>query len=276
MPTTKYWVDRLHQDYLDRGKKESTWIDEYWKVFKRLPPEAELTPALLHPLVLSSPVNTRSRVRFCMAIGVLAKFAGLDYEPSRYRGTYNSNATKPRTIPEDDILVSWFCRLKNPGWRWFYGMVATYGLRPHEVFRLELEQLRSGSPIIQVGQNTKTGAREVWAYHPEWFEQFDLANPVIPPIALDRENRKLGESAADYFRETARLPFVLYNMRHAWAIRAHRFGLTPTLAAQQMGHSLEVHNEIYQKWISRKIHQDAYTLTLKNPDRPQAPKFPNK
>lgn len=270
----QYWVDQLHADYLARGKKESTWNDEYWKIYKRLPLGDSLTSENLHALVLTAPVNSRSRVRFCMAIGVLARFAGVAYDPSPYRGSYSQKAVKPRVIPDDDLIVQCYAGMSNPAWRWAYGMIAAYGLRPHEVFRLDLDLLGAGDPVCHVGDNTKTGFRRVWPYHPEWFTQFNLKTVTVPAIKLDRENRRLGESAAEYFKETARLPFTLYNLRHAWAIRATLYGLPDALAAQQMGHSLEVHNAIYQKWIGRAAHQSAYEATLKNPLRPQAPSFP--
>ncbi|MBE9031618.1 hypothetical protein IQ266_17940 [filamentous cyanobacterium LEGE 11480] len=209
-----------------------------------------------------------------MAIGVLARFAEIEYDPSPYRGSYNPKSVQPRDIPSDALIVESFATLKNPSWRWFFGMVAAYGLRPHEVFRLDLDLLQAGDPVCHVGDNTKTGFRRVWAYHPEWFEQFSLQSVNLPSIKLDRENRKLGESAAEYFHETARLPFPLYNLRHAWAIRATLYGLQDALASQQMGHSLEVHNRIYQKWIGRAAHQAAYDATLQNPLRPKPPSFP--
>lgn len=277
MPETfKYWVDRLHRDYvIDRGKKQSTWEEEYLKTYKKLSDwEVEISHELLHAIVLASPVNTRTRVRVCMAIGVLAKFANVPYDPRPYRGSYNSDAVTPRNIPSDDLIITTYLSVKNAAWRWVYGMIATYGLRPHEVFRLDLDLLRAGDEVCHVGDDTKTGFRRTWPYHPEWVEQFNLKAPIIPGIKLDRPNRRLGESAAEYFSQTARIPFTLYNLRHAWAIRATLYGLQPELAAQQMGHSLEVHNKIYQKWMGRNAHQIAYDATLKNPNRPKPPSFP--
>jgi integrase len=275
MSTAREWVALLHADYLARGKNEATWKDEYLKIFNRLPLDQELTGEMLHALVLSSPVNTRSRVRHCMAIGVLARFAKLDYDPSPYRGNYNPRNVKPRDLPNDAKIVQCFLSLRNPAWRWAYGMIATYGLRPHEVFRMDHDLLRTGDVVVHVDHETKTGFRRVWPYHPEWVEQFQLKSVEIPPIKLDRPNRAIGESAAHYFKETARLPFTLYNLRHAWAVRSTLYGLPDAIAAQQMGHSLEVHNKIYQRWISRSAHQSAYDATLQNPNRPKPPSFPD-
>ncbi|MDX1978257.1 MAG: hypothetical protein SFT94_11355, partial [Pseudanabaenaceae cyanobacterium bins.68] len=45
----------------------------------------------------------------------------------------------PRDIPSDEAIAEWFGKIKNPAWRWAYGMFAIYGLRNHEIFHLELE-----------------------------------------------------------------------------------------------------------------------------------------
>lgn len=270
--TARYWLDRLHQDYLDRGKRETTWQEEYWKVLQNLPLDKPLTADVLHQLVINTPVNSRTRVRVCMAVSVLARFARIDYNPQPYRGKYSPKAVQPRQIPTDDLIFQWFSNIKNPGWRWFYGMIATYGLRPHEVFRLDLDRLRSGDRVVHIGDDTKTGFHRTWAFHPEWFDDFKLGNVCVPNINLNRINRKLGEAADEYFRKTAKLPFVLYDMRHAWAIRTTLYGIPDTLAAQQMGHSLDVHNKIYQRWVGREIHQSAYESAMNRPDRPRPPK----
>ncbi len=43
-----------------------------------------------------------------------------------------------------------------------------------------------------------------------------------------------------------------------WAIRTLELGLDQTLAAQQMGHSREIHDKIYHRWIDQSVHQRAF------------------
>ncbi|PSB16070.1 hypothetical protein C7B65_22710 [Phormidesmis priestleyi ULC007] len=205
-----------------------------------------------------------------MVAGQLAHFAKLNYDPSPYKGKYSSKSVSPRNIPSDDLIVDWYDRLKNPNWKWVYGMLATYGLRPHEAFRLDLPQLRLGDRILWVENDTKTGSRQVWAFHPEWFEQFDLSLVRLPNIQLDRTNDRVGHSATAYFSDFG-LPFHLYDLRHRWAIRTLEYGLDIGLAAKQMGHSREVHERIYHRWINATIHQRAYELILSRDDRPRPP-----
>lgn len=230
-----------------------------------------LTIDMLESVVAGTQPNTKTRKRACMAVGALAKLAKLEYDPSPYAGKYGIKAVHPRELVGDEVIVQWWKALKNPGWRWFFGMIAAYGLRPHEAFRLNFEALKDGDRVLQIEENSKTGARLVWSFHPEWFNQFDLSSVQLPPIDLSRSNEKVGHSATEYFGRTARLTFGLYTMRHCWAVRALLYGLPDTLAAQQMGHSVDVHQRLYQRWVNRSHHQAVYDLLLSRSDRPQPP-----
>jgi hypothetical protein len=46
------------------------------------------------------------------------------------------------------------------------------------------------------------------------------------------------------------IPFTPYDLRHAWAIRAHIMEVPIKAAADNLGHSVEIHTKIYQKWLS--------------------------
>ena len=78
----------------------------------------------------------------------------------------------------------------------------------------------------------------------------------LPNIQLDRTNDRVGHSATAYFGDVG-LPFNLYDLRHRWAIRTLEYGLDIGLAAKQMGHSREVHERIYHRWVNATIHQRA-------------------
>ena len=45
----------------------------------------------------------------------------------------------------------------NPGWRWIYGMLATYGLRDHEVFQVDTSRLHEAPHVVEVLDDSKTG-----------------------------------------------------------------------------------------------------------------------
>jgi integrase len=269
------WVTRLKVKYFQEGGTETTWEGDYQKIFKKLPLDEPITAEVLRLVVDGTSQNSKTRKRACMAISVLAKFAAVDYDPSPYAGNYGPKRVSPRDLPDDRTIAELFYKLKNPAWRWVYGMMATYGLRNHEVFKIDFEQLQQGNMVLSVLEATKTGSRRVWPCYPEWFEQFDLANVQLPRINLERTNEKIGNSVTDYFRDTAKLPFVPYTLRHCWAIRTLEFGLADTLAAQQMGHSVAVHTEQYHHWITDRHHQRAFEVVMMRGDRPLPPEIPS-
>lgn len=267
--TCEAWIERLKEHYLNTGGKLSTWNGDYNKAFKKLPLTKRLDDEVLKQLVLSSKPNSKTRLRICMAVGVLAKFANLSFDPSPFKGNYGPASVKRRDLPSDEMIALQRNAITNPAWRWVYGVMATYGLRNHEVFKLDLADF----PIIRVAKDTKTGEREVWPCYPEWAEQWQLNERLLPNVDLDRDNEAIGHSVTEYLGE--KLPFAPYDLRHAWAIRTMEFGWPDALAAQQMGHGLGVHNRTYHRWITKRHHQKVYDLLVQRKDRPRPPTLAN-
>lgn len=173
----------------------------------------------------------------------------------------------PRDLPTDETIAQWRERIPNPNWQYAYGLIAVYGLRPHEVFRCNLDRF----PVLQVEDNSKTGARRVYPFYPEWLEQWNLREATLPKVS-GRNNSDLGSRVTHQFSRYA-VPFPPYNLRHAWAVRSMEFGLDISLAAQQMGHSVRVHSETYHAWISEEVHQRAYEVLMLRADRPKVPQL---
>ncbi len=265
--TAGEWIARFEQDYFTRRerspKSESTWRKNYWEALKHLPQDEKLTVEALLQVVANTTPDTRTRQLYCMALGALAKFAGVAIDLKKYAGDYSPKKVSPRALPSDQEIVDAYYQIPNPQWQFVYGLMATYGLRNHEVFHLDLSEL----PILQV-LDGKTGARRVWACYPEWVDLFDLRNAELPPIT-GKNNSDLGGKVSKYFK--ARGLMTPYTLRHCWAVRTLEFGLPVELAAIQMGHSVQVHTEIYHHWINDRHHQRAYDLIMARSDRPKAP-----
>lgn len=237
---------------------EVTWVTEYQRVFSRLGDGSQLlTVELLESAILSTPENSRQRKRFCVSLSRLAEFAGLPADFSRLRGRYAASQLEPRDLPTDDQILQQWAAIKNPGWRWVYGMLAAYGLRNHEAFFLDTAILQADGYQVRVLAG-KTGPRNVWPFYPEWVELLNLRSPVLPDVS-GRSHADYGQRVSQYFNRSLDLEFSPYDLRHCWAIRTLLLGLDVTLAAQQMGHSLKVHSDIYHRWISEEIHQTAFS-----------------
>jgi len=262
------WVQRFERDYFTRrarnAQSETTWRHDYRKVFDTLPADEPLTVQLLHKAIAATTPDTRTRKRFVDVCSRLAKFAALEANFSALRGNYSPAKVQPRSLPSDGAIAEWRSRIPNPVWQRAYGLLACYGLRPHEVFSLNFERF----PLIEVGEQTKTGSRLVWPLYPEWAETWELQGTL--PTVTGRNNSDLGSRVTHAFARY-KIPFSPYDLRHCWAVRSIEFGLDVSLAAVQMGHSVRIHCDIYHAWITDEIHQRAYAALLANPKRPKPP-----
>lgn len=264
-------VKAFEKDYFLRrrrdAKSETTWKIDYSRVFARLPQDLPLSEQLIREIIAQTAPDTRTRRRTCLALAALAKFAKIDFDPKPFQGNYSPRKVTPRDLPDDSVIAQWFYKISDPSWRWIYGVLATYGLRPHEVFNLDWS-LIGQSDIISIVDG-KTGPRRVWPIYPEWPEQFKLAQVHLPAVS-GKTNSDLGHRVTNAFRR-AKIPFQPYDLRHCWAVRSLNFGLDISLAAQQMGHSVKVHSEIYHHWISYQHHQRAFDALMMRDDRPLPP-----
>lgn len=262
------WVERFEQKFFREGGHQTTWKTDYRQPFDKLPSEAELTLVLLVKVAETTSANTRSRLRACNAFRQLAEFAGLSGEElAAIKGNYSSKEVDPRSLPNDEQIATWRELVKDPGWRWLYGMIAAYGLRPHEVFRCELHDF----PTVRVLEETKTGARFVWPLYPEWAEAWALHEQVMPPLELERgyDNAQLGTKVTKFFNRLGKCE--AYDLRHSFARRLFEFGYAPEFGAKLMGHSPETHGKVYRRWIDEAVYRRVYEAALKRDDRPLAP-----
>ncbi|MDX2240172.1 MAG: site-specific integrase [Leptolyngbyaceae cyanobacterium bins.302] len=267
--TVAEWVEQFEADYFTRRERNpqslTTWKDDYLKVFRRLPENKALTTSLLKEAIANTEPDTRTRKRYVDILSRLAEFAGLQVDFSNLRGNYSPKKVQPRDLPTDEVISQWWEKIPNPAWQRAYGLIAAYGLRPHEVFKCSFEAM----PELRVLDETKTGYRPVYPFYPEWLERWKLTEGELPQCT-GRNNTDLGRRVSHAFTRYG-IPFCPYDMRHAWAVRTIHYGLPDTLAAKQMGHSVQVHTELYHAWLSANEHRRCWDALLLRSDRPVAP-----
>lgn len=260
------WLDRFEAEFR-QTVEPITWRTDYEAIFKKLPANTPLTEEILRTALISIPPNTKTRKRAATTLNKFAEFAGLEPDFSSLRGNYSSAQVEPRDLPDDAEIVRVYHSIRSDGWKWVYGMLATYGLRNHEVFYLDISDLVSGGSSIAVKEG-KTGKRLVWSFYPEWVETFRLREVILPKVTgkthIDYTNR-----VCKYFSRY--LPFGALNLRHRWAIRTLEFGLPHELAAKQMGHSVTIHEKTYHRWLTAETHQKAFDALILRRDRPLPP-----
>jgi hypothetical protein len=138
--TVSDWVQRFEADYFSRKarshKTETTWKGDYLKVFNRLPQDQALSVALLKQAVVGTEPDTRTRKRTCMALGAIARFANLEFDPKPFSGSYSPQRVSPRDLPTDEVIAEQYYKLVNPAgsgsMAWLrpmgYGLMRSFGL----------------------------------------------------------------------------------------------------------------------------------------------------
>ena len=153
--TAEQWVKKFEASYRKtHSLTNATWANDWLKYFRRLPQGKALKAEHLIDVCLNTPENSASRSRCVLRLQSLADFAGVEVDLLKYKGTYGCGKQKPRELPSDEVIQEWCSGelIPNPAWRNVLGLMAIYGLRPHEVF---LGELRGNQYFVREG---KTGA----------------------------------------------------------------------------------------------------------------------
>lgn len=259
----------------------STWSGAYRPYLRRLVDmvagaaegAAPIDVCLLERVLESYPLASRSRQQCGIALGALARHLQLPLpgDWSERSGGYGLHRARFRGLPSDAGILELVEAIPNPRWRLAYGLMATYGLRNHEVFFCDLSALAPGGDrVLRVLPTSKTGEHQVWPFQPDWVERFGLEvlahrqGPGLPPVCTDLRRttlQQVGRRLAEQFRRYG-LPITPYDLRHAWAVRTIHIGLPDTVAARMMGHSVAIHTRTYHHWITRRDQQQAVDAAL--------------
>ncbi|MEL6164406.1 MAG: site-specific integrase, partial [Cyanobacteria bacterium J06628_3] len=192
-----------------------------------------------------------------------------------------------RNIPSDkDITMGYYCfdlhlqKIKavkpksiksNKIYKLLYGLIAVYGLRPREIMNQpDLNWLISSDnehSTFKVHESNKTGYREVFPFMSEWIELFDIKNPENIHLLKDYVDREITPSALagmvtnlSKFFSNIGLQFTPYDLRHACAIRAHLQGVPIKAASDNLGHSVDIHTKVYQRWFGLENRRKAFKI----------------
>jgi len=148
-------------------------------------------------------------------------------------------------VPSDAEIIALVEAVPGPA-GWCLGMMATYGLRPHEIEGASLID----RDYLQVPEASKTGFRTVVPLPREWVERFALHDRRLRPGA-DQRPDAVSKWLSKELRKLA-LPWRPYALRHAYAARLWSTGgsrLDIYTASRLMGHSPLQHTKTYRAHI---------------------------
>lgn len=224
---------------------ENTWNVSYMGLLKQLPQHETVTTTAIEKALSR---YERSQYSYKLIYYLMKDLAALTGVRFPEVGVPLYGKAKLLEVPSDEEVIAWVQGAKLPH-RWFFGMMATYGLRPHEI---EVSLLIDGDRL-QVPDETKTGFRTVIPLYPEWVDLFDLRNPQQRPASIRVEPRP--DEASQWLYRAAKkqgISYRPYALRHAYAARLWRAGgseLDIFTAARLMGHSIEQHVQTYRAHI---------------------------
>lgn len=247
----------------------STWEVNYMGHLKQLDPSERVSTAAIERAITRYSREQYSYKLLYYLMRDIASLTGTAY-PEIGVPLYCSKRVSLKQVPSDDAIIEWVLAAGQP-YQWFFGMMATYGLRPHE---LEACELIDGG-YVQVREETKTGFRTVVPLEREWVERFDLQQRQAMPPSERLEPRP--DACAQWLnkrRLAMRLPWTAYALRHAYAGRLWRNGgveLDLFTAARLMGHSIDEHVKTYRAFVDpNQIAAQAEAAFARQADRLKA------
>jgi integrase len=239
-------IARLYRARVVLGRtSQSTWEINYLGRLRQIPPGSRCTTESMAAALQRYDRSTCSYKELFYLLKHLAQLVSVPF-PEVPQPTYRQ--AELVAVPTDDEIVAWV-ESAGPA-SWYFGMMACYGLRPHEI---------EGAVLIdrdycQVQDGTKTGFRTVVPVPREWVERFNLRDRRLRPTLQGAAHERPDMVAKWLSKELAKLglPWRPYALRHAYAGRLWRTGgsrLDIYTAARLMGHSAAQHAKTYRAHI---------------------------
>lgn len=255
---SQIWIEKFREDYIckhgESDRAKFNYENNFNFAFKRI--GDNLTCDELLKVAVSFPANSSRRARAVASLTALAEFAKIECNISPYRGSYGNRKVKERYIPSDEEIEDKHQLFINSQWLTAYELMAVYGLRNHEVFFCEVEDIEKYTLKVTTG---KTGPRRVYPLNIHWITKWGIFEHFkIPASAKSQSHRENGNKINHAFKKR-NVGFVPYSLRHAYAIRAHnKYRISIAIASAWLGHSPSTHLNIYQRWISQNEHEEAF------------------
>lgn len=262
-PTYEQIIDQVEKLFW-RNREDNPSSRNTWRIYegcyKTFPQSTPIKMEVLAAWIESSKLGDR-RQQYLRAAKLICQVLNLEQNNlAQYRTKRSSKPVNPRSLPSDEAIVAQYLALKNPGWKHVYGVLAAYGLRPHEVWFLDLAEF----PLIRIRESTKTGSRAVLPLHEKWAIDWQLDQVIYPSrVKLNTaSSSQLGNRVTNGINR--KIEFRCYDLRHCYARRCAELGIQPYEAAKLMGHSTQVHENVYRAWIGEKAVLDRVRGILKS------------
>lgn len=258
----------------------------YLSILKQFPKDKPMTDELLIERINGIKQANKNPRQLLVYLKAFCTFIGYEFDWKKYVDRTKPTESKRIDLSDNQIEDFILNKLKPQERKggikeqfdlniWMLKMMAAYGLRNHEVFNIlnlteDYKDPKTGY-IIPAFTNSKneqgvivvtgkTGLRvQALPLPHKWLDLFELRKlPEFPdwyclPIrSFERDKRikaKIKNINLWLIRKKV-ADFTPYNLRHAYAMRARKLNINPLDVADFMGHSLEMHSNIYNAAIS--------------------------
>jgi integrase len=263
-----YWLEKFeehHWNLTAKSRKSLISWRNYERAFKKFQDTSKfLTLDEILIAIASTPPDTAARLNACMYLSKLAQFAGIDgvEKITELKGGYSTKCVNPRSLPSDEKIALTVESIGQPGWRWLVGMLAAYGLRPHEIFDIDMSEF----PAVRIAKDTKTGERLVYPLYPQWGTSWKLDKVIFPKLS-----RRTADNLIPQWFRNRNIGFRPYDLRHCYARRCFEFDIPTNRAAKLMGHSEDIHVRAYRAWIDERYYRQKFEQDIFGDGKPKAP-----
>ena len=238
-------ITKLHRARVVLGRTgQSTWDVNYMGRLRQIPAGSACTTDSIAKALERYDRATCSYKELYYLLRHLARLVAVPF-PEVPIPTYSQ--AELVEVPNDAQIIDWVQGAQEPA-RWYWGMMATYGLRPHEVEGAQLIERN----LCQVQEGTKTGFRTVVPLPREWVERFGLRERRLRPRLAEVDRPDAAGKWLSVQIKRQGIPWRPYALRHAFAARLWREGgnrLDLYTAARLMGHTPTQHAKTYRAHI---------------------------
>ncbi|MBG1259648.1 hypothetical protein [Nostoc commune] len=276
----KQLMSELEEKYFFKRPKNRQSLETFTRVFNRLNYHLEkyqnkvLTQEIITKVIANTDSGSAIRLSLVTSLRILCKEFNIEYD---FTGLSSGYTPENKYIPNDEHVIKTyelirqsfyqtsFYIIRAESWGWCFMVLATYGIRPHELFAIDYERSfkKEDNYTLYLDENItdglKTGSRKVYPIPIEWVERFNLTDvenqvlveskvricdfSVVVANRIKRIKKYLGNNPNEYTH------FHIYALRHRYAIRAHELGFPPEAVARWMGHSLTMHINEYHRHL---------------------------
>ena len=264
------------------NKSISTWETNYKIIWNQIGKSEVVTKGLVREFILGRNIGIH-RNRAITVCKHICKAVGLEISVDDLVSKNWKKVDRTTSAPSDEEIVFYYQQMVK--WSeeitryipirschvWVYGMMATYGLRPHETRSVQWNKDNTINVLEHKTDKYHGPRHNIYPFPPDWVKQFKLRDGDIELIDVKRDDYKLINHYTRkiwYAFRFAKIPFKPYMLRHAYAIRLMSHRVEINISAGLMGHSpgthINVYRQSYNDKVKAKMMKEAYSSFNQN------------